>query len=223
MDDENPFAAPQADLDPADFAIEGDPSVVRVDKKLRMPEGAQLPTRCVKCNRPAKTQWDVAANNGLSTRSGTSAILFVLLGAFLLIVFTALDISLLWLIPFVALAIGIVVWMERQEPRPVCTTFYVCPMHNLLRYVAGVPIAILAVLLLSSSRLTDWTGIDFETFFEFPRTLFLVLTANLMLMFAPHVIGKKLEKGYFEYHGFGEKYLKNFPTIEQQGAVFDEA
>lgn len=223
MDDENPFAAPQADLDPADFAIEGDCSVVRDENTLLMPEGAQLPTRCVKCNRPGNTEWKVTPHQRVASRSLTMAVLLTMPGAVLLLVLVYFGISGWWLSPYVLLSLGIVLWIKHHEPQPPYTIFYLCPKHNLLRYAAAAFWVAYVTILLADLWLSEWFGFEFDAFFELPYPIVILGFIIAINFVVPQVSGKKLESGLNSFHGFGEKYLKNFPTIEQQGAVFDEA
>jgi hypothetical protein len=211
MDDENPYAAPQVELDDSGFVLEGDPSIVRKGRKLIVPEGAMLPTRCVKCNRPTHKQMTVKVSSGFTARASAMCFLTLIGGVILLLFLVYHEISLLWMIPPVGASSVMICYLQRDAPRPIRTTFYVCSKHYLINQVASVVGFLLVLPIFVRSWLEDYIEFDVRDFYNFQYFIVLAVIVCFISPLSFRINGKRRHPTSCEFQGFGKKYLESFP------------
>ena len=90
-------------------------------------------------------------------------------------------------------------------------TFYICSKHQLINRFFGVAGALLMLPFFVGPWLMMEFGFDIPDYYDARLLLPLVLVANVFLWQTFRVVGKSIDPGRCEFHGFGKKYLESFP------------
>jgi hypothetical protein len=222
MDDQNPYAAPQADLEPTDYAIGGEGAIVRNGKKLLVPEGAPLPMRCVGCNRPASGAYSVRAlrkQNQEVTLRVALGVAVASIGVFAT-TFYFID-TFPYLFLFLMLSIFVVA-LAVQQRNAMKLRFYICPGHNVARLMTNYVCILPYAILLSKDALGHWFGVDLDWGYVPVFPILFLLIGMLWLsnrVFNVPMLSAKCVNEVVECAGFGKQYLDSFPASDDLRVV----
>ena len=225
MDDQNPFAAPQADLDPVDIAPEAPGAMVREGETLLVWEGQQPPPRCVVCNCEATETLKVRAwREGGQNKMALPAIVFMAMvggltwGSLTLLQTWNLNERLqrlCFLIPYLIASSSIYFIRSRNLTKfPFC----LCKRHQtrhrvqiLLLWLSILPMAIGFIdSTWNEEHSLRWVYLMIFGQFAFWSYHFLYIRRTGLAIrvvpnqFAPYV-----------FQGFGKEYLESFPTADE--------
>ena len=211
MDDQNPYAAPQVDLEPV---AEINPADIqppyRVGNRLYVEEHATLPQRCVCCNQPAErvlTLWQ--------QKQSTSAKTATFVAIAIVVAYTSFASHFIrnhlggWYFPLLMLLLFASTYGARKY-RFTGFKFYLCPRHQTIRRIgSGLLWGGMAMFLL-------FTSSDLIFAFVLSPWLLLpvlaVITVGLVMAYWPGARPiSRLRKGPYEFVGFGKEYLDSFP------------
>ncbi len=214
MDELNPYAAPQAELEEIPVEIDGDTDVVREVNTLLMPEGTQLPRRCVSCNQPAVHGFNVWS----SRLTGAALVMRVAL-----VVIVILGVSFLrhavpkayeaFVLPMIVLVLIPTSYVTRRSGF-VSFRFFLCGKHRVLRILTQTLLWSGVALVICREMARD----HFPTAADDPFPGFLLLffaslaVAHLFRVNVRPLMGRKNPYGF---RGFGRAYLDSFSTIDE--------
>ena len=232
MEDENPYAAPQADLEEAATALTDESLIRRRDKMLLVPVDARLPRRCVSCNRPASHRLQVSVAEQSDPKTEISpwwAVAAIAVGFLILAAGCAGiqlpfgDSDVWWSLFPIVLVTCMILPLVLQRRRFSKITFYLCPWHRIVRASCSLLTTLLVsgyFLLMIAGRIhltdLDW----FDESMRFPR--FAVWFGLLQIgVWTPMIFHTQIwSKGRVgELHaikGLGSRFLENFPTMDEQ-------
>ncbi|MCO6043491.1 hypothetical protein NG895_06190 [Aeoliella sp. ICT_H6.2] len=214
MEDENPYAAPQASLESTVPPLE-EVGVVRDGKHLLLYEGATLPSRCFSCNQPATHPTKVSAvrNYGLwiAMRLGTIGLVVAgMLVARSYVPRSAEPLVTVAAVLAIALLYGVI---RSNNATQFC--FYTCTKHRMLRYLT-VAIGWCGLLLLLGEA---WLAELFPAAGQLDLLLpfigcilisrVIARKARLQLRCVPN------QQQPFMFHGFGGEFLESFPGADE--------
>ena len=213
MDDTNPFAAPQADLEPEDTDTSSEARVYRIEDRVVVEENARIPHRCVACNSPAEQLLSVSTKS----RSPGDWMFMVLVIAVVIAIsalkryvippqFANWDLIALVLVLFIA-------HYATSRCRYKEIQFHLCTKHHSIRWIGRLLGLIGYIGLLLSRTEPEVIHLDVDIHFIALMLLFLaILMANSPWIRTAH--SRNPVEGV-ELTGFGQKFLDSLPRHDE--------
>ncbi|QDU55188.1 hypothetical protein [Aeoliella mucimassa] len=232
MNEENPYAAPQADLDSVDYEPEGDGEVVRHGKTLMLWEDSHPPHRCVACNRPAAEKFVVRTMRRKTAWLSTLLLVAFVFGMLMLgmvLIEDLLDFSRLAAACFhtgVMLSGLLMASILSRLVRPrdqIGFEFHICSLHKRLRrFWLGSSWAIGAIFFSMPVVRELWPDEEYSIFFML-GIYFIFIPVQLVLWKIGVAVGAQPNQfSPYVFKGFGKKFLESFPDADETPAGSDE-
>lgn len=229
MEDENPYAAPQAELDELDPALKDDPRIRRKDNTLIVPIDAVFPRRCVSCNRPAphplkvtivKPQPEPKRDYRWYAVAAAALAFLFLAGACagIDLPFELYPIS-PWIFPFLVGGAGAALLATRWREN-ITIEFYTCRGHQYVTWysqvlgwtVGAVGVVFPIYMTVPGADMTWLQGTNI--LYVYLLIGFVFLSNRISIWCHLNIHGKQLDAHTLEVQGFGKKYLESFPESD---------